>query len=112
GTRTKLLAQEPMAATPENVAKAIAALEQVHLVGALDLEAALDAAGTLLNGHEHAWLIHVGSGIPALGLRDDSELAKRLPAGVRYAGIGVGKRWGRAFMRAAAERSGGHYPQI
>jgi hypothetical protein len=112
GTRCKLLQSEPWKATSKNVAKALDQLEHVHLVGALDLETALAAAKPLLAGHEHAWLIHVGGGIPALGLRDDAELAKRLPAGVRYAGIGVGKRWGRAFMRAAAERSGGHYTQI
>src|SRR6185369_13626125 len=27
-------------------------------------------------------------------------------------GVGVGRRWGRSFMKAAAERSGGYFTQI
>ena len=34
------------------------------------------------------------------------------PTGIRYVGIGVGKRWARSFMKAAAERSGGYFTQI
>jgi tetratricopeptide (TPR) repeat protein len=39
-------------------------------------------------------------------------LAKRVPEGVRYVGVGVGKRWARGLMKAAAERSGGYFTQI
>ena len=39
-------------------------------------------------------------------------LVKHIPEGTRYVGIGVGRRWNRAFMKAAAERSGGHFTQI
>src|SRR5262249_52737259 len=40
------------------------------------------------------------------------ELVKRLPDGTRYVGVGVGKQWGRAFMKQAAERTGGYFTQI
>src|SRR5262249_45588570 len=30
----------------------------------------------------------------------------------RYVGVGVGKRWGRNFMKTAAERTGGYFTQI
>ena len=52
------------------------------------------------------------SGIPAMGQRDVGQLAKMLPASVRYVGVGVGKRWNRAFMKAAAERTNGVFTQI
>jgi Tfp pilus assembly protein PilF len=39
-------------------------------------------------------------------------LAKRIPDGVRYVGVGVGRRWGRDFMKQAAERTGGYFTQI
>jgi ferric-dicitrate binding protein FerR (iron transport regulator)/tetratricopeptide (TPR) repeat protein len=112
GTRQRLLSEKPMAATAENIKAAIDALGKVHLIGALDLESALEAAKPLFKDHDGSWLIHVGSGIPAMGLRGESELTKLLPSGVHYAGIGVGKRWDRSFMRDAAARTGGHYTQI
>src|SRR5262249_38724177 len=34
------------------------------------------------------------------------------PQGVHYAGIGVGKHWGRMLMRASAAWTGGNYTQI
>ncbi len=39
-------------------------------------------------------------------------LAKRVPTGARYVGVAVGKRWNRALMKTAAERSGGFFAQI
>ncbi len=75
-------------------------------VGATEPSAKLAAAPA------DVWLLHLGSGIPALGERRVDRLAGRIPEGVHYAGIGVGKRWSRAFMKAAAERTGGHYTQI
>ena len=30
----------------------------------------------------------------------------------RYVGVGVGKRWARSFMKAAADRTGGYFTQI
>src|SRR5262249_50749593 len=46
------------------------------------------------------------------GERREDVLAKRIPAGVHYVGIGVGKRWSRNFMKIAAERTGGYFTQI
>src|SRR5205085_157369 len=57
-------------------------------------------------------ILHVGGGIPAIGERDAGQLAKLLPESVPYVGVGVGKRWNRAFMKAAAERTNGLFTQI
>src|SRR5262249_61126309 len=57
-------------------------------------------------------LVHRGGGVPALGERREEGLAGRIPEGARYAGVGVGRRWTRALMKAAAERSGGLFTQI
>src|SRR5262249_17290709 len=58
------------------------------------------------------FLVHVGSGVAAMGERRPEELVKHLPEGTRYVGVGVGRRWARSFMKAAAEGSGGHFTQI
>jgi ferric-dicitrate binding protein FerR (iron transport regulator) len=100
------------AVTTENVQEAIALLERTHLIGALDLAAALTAAGLALEGAANGHIVHVGSGVTAMGERRTDELVRRLPAGVRYVGVGVGHRWNRAFMKAAAERTGGYFTQI
>ena len=42
-----------------------------------------------------------------MGERRTDELLKHLPPGTVYVGVGVGRRWNRAFMKAAAERTGG-----
>jgi Tfp pilus assembly protein PilF len=47
-----------------------------------------------------------------MGERRDDVLAKRLPEGVRYVGVGVGRRWNRNLMKMAAERTGGYFTQI
>src|SRR5206468_232652 len=57
-------------------------------------------------------LVHVGSGVAAMGERREDVLARRLPDGARYVGIGVGRRWARGFMKAAAERTGGYFTQV
>jgi hypothetical protein len=103
---------QPQAATPENVKAAMAFLEKVHLVGALDLRGALAAAEPFLKQGKNPHLVHVGSGIAALGERREDVLARRVPDGVRYVGVGVGKRWSRQLMKAAAERTGGYFTQI
>jgi predicted Zn-dependent protease len=112
GTRVRPFAPEPRPVTPENVAAALAFLDQTHLIGALDLGRALTEATPLLKMAQNPCLVHVGSGIAALGERREDVLVKRLPDGVRYVGVGVGKRWGRSFMKHAADRSGGYVTQI
>ncbi len=71
-------------------------------------------------GGEHAggdddresFLVHVGSGLPVLGQTSEKELVANIPQSVRYVGVGVGKKWSRHFMKAAASRTGGYFTQI
>lgn len=112
GTRTQAWTDEPRPVTPENARAAIEFLEQTHLVGALDLGRALSAAEPLLKAGTNPYLVHLGSGIPILGERREEVLARRIPANVHYAGVGVGKRWSRSFMKQAAELSDGYFTQI
>jgi ferric-dicitrate binding protein FerR (iron transport regulator)/tetratricopeptide (TPR) repeat protein len=112
GARVHSFDTQPRPATPENVAAAIAFLEKAHLVGALDLEKALTASEPLLASSDNPHLVHVGSGLAALGERRADLLARKVPAHMRYVGVGVGKRWGRDFMKLAAERTGGAFTQI
>jgi Ca-activated chloride channel homolog len=108
GTRTKT-AGGPENPSPESIGRAIAFLESSHLVGALDLGKALEA---IPNPGGEAYLVHVGSGFAALGIRDHEALVKRIAPGMAYVGIGVGKRWDRAFLKTAAERTGGYFTQV
>jgi hypothetical protein len=112
GTRVLPFADKPLPVTPENVRAALAFLEASHLIGALDLGRALAEAEPFLKAGRGAHLVHVGSGVAAMGERRDDVLAKRLPDGARYVGVGVGRRWNRNLMKQAAERSGGYFTQI
>jgi Ca-activated chloride channel family protein len=98
--------------TAENIRAALEFLEQTHLVGALDLGSALWAAAEHLRAARNPYLVHVGSGIPALGERRDDVLLRALPERARYVGIAVGQRGNRRFMQAAAERSAGYFARI
>src|SRR5262249_13800132 len=80
GTRVRPFAQEPVPATPDNVAAAVAFLEGSHLVGALDLGKALAEAAPLLRKGRNPVLVHVGSGVPALGERRQAQPAGPTPA--------------------------------
>ena len=113
GTGRTVYPQQGVAtATQAEVHRAIAFLDGVQLIGSLDLAAALEAAAPLLIRGSNAHLVHVGSGLPVLGDRDEAALLRRLPDGVRYVGVGVGKRWSRSFMKSAAAKTGGFYTQI
>jgi tetratricopeptide (TPR) repeat protein len=92
--------------------QAIEALQSAHLVGALDLQAGLEVAVKLAKDAKNPHVLHIGAGIPAMGERDAGTLARMLPESVRYVGVGVGKRWNRAFMKAAAERTSGLFTQV
>jgi tetratricopeptide (TPR) repeat protein len=112
GTRVHSFAPEPLFATPQNVQAAIEFLEGTHLIGALDLKRALATAQPFLKAGSNPYLVHVGSGIAAMGERREDVLARRIPEGARYVGVGVGKRWSRSFMKTAADRTGGYFTQI
>ena len=111
-TRVQAYQAKPQTATPANVKQAVRFLENVHLVGALDLGRAFDAARPLAEAAENPVLVHVGSGLPVLGLRNLDALVKRVPERAAYVGVGVGNRWSRALMKSAAARSGGYFTQI
>src|SRR5262249_54920509 len=71
GTRTRALSSKPEAVTPDKVAKALAFLESSHLIGALDLGKALTDAEPFLKAGREVYLVHVGSGIAAMGEKRD-----------------------------------------
>lgn len=112
GTRVHAFAANQQPATPENIAAAIEFLDKMHLIGALNLEQAIAAVGNYVQGADRPMLIHVGSGIPILGEREIGKLVETLSKDAPYVGVGVGKRWNRQFMRAAASRTGGYFTQI
>ena len=106
------VAAKPQAATPENTAAAVELLEQSHLIGALDLEQAFSAVTPLVEAAKNPVLVHVGTGIPVLGRREQDKLVGMISDRARYVGVGVGKRYNRRLMRQAASRSGGYVTQI
>ena len=111
-SKTQIQSDKAQPARPKNVEDALKLLQETHLVGALDLQQGLQAALKVAKETKNPHLLHIGTGIPAMGERDAGKLAALLPESVRYVGVGVGKRWNRAFMKAAAERTGGLFTQI
>jgi hypothetical protein len=111
-TRVRAGTPQAQPVTPENARSALAFLEKAHLIGALDLGQAFNEAGPYLKAAKQPHLVHVGSGIAAMGERRNDVLAGRIPEGTHYIGIGVGKRWNRALMKSAAERTAGYFTQI
>jgi Tfp pilus assembly protein PilF len=112
GSRIANLTPTPRTATPANVKAAVAELEKVHLIGGLDLAAGLKEAARALRQAKNPHLLHIGSGLPRLGERREEKLVALLPEKTRYLAIGVGKRWNRAFMKRAAEKTGGLFAQV
>jgi predicted Zn-dependent protease len=136
GTRVRAFSKTPLPVTAKNVQEAIEFLENSHLIGALDLGLALKEAVKLSGGGgppeepgegggvppprsagvlpllANSYLVYLGSGIAAMGEHRQDVLAKLIPDGVRYVGVGVGRRWDRSLMKAAAERTGGYFTQI
>jgi hypothetical protein len=111
-TRADLLTDDREPCAPDNVRAALERLEAQPLRGALDLGAALALAGEVALDAEAPVIVHLGTAIPVLGERAEPALVATLPEGAQYVGIGVGKRWNRAFMRAAASRTGGYLTSI
>lgn len=108
GTRTAVHSPTPQPTSPGNVLAAVQFLEGRHLIGALDLEKAFR---TMTHPGGDTTVVHVGTGIAVLGERRHDELIKALPKG-QYVGVGVGRRWDRAFMKRAAEATDGFFTQI
>jgi hypothetical protein len=99
-------------ATVDNVRNAIARLEDTQLLGALDLATTLSGLQPISAECNNPYLVHIGSGYSALGSQDQAQLVAALPEKAKYIGIGVGKRWNRAFMKQAAAKTGGYFTQI
>ena len=112
GTRIHRFTAQPLPVSTDNLAAAMKFLEQTHLIGALDLERALKAAGPWLTSGQNSHLVHIGGGVATLGEQRTDKLLALLPQGTRYVGIGVGKRVSPAFMKVAAEKTGGLFTQI
>ncbi len=104
--------KKPLKCSARNIAKATAYLDQIHLIGALDLQKALTRCGELCDSEKETVVVHTGSAIPVLGTQGQSELLKDIPDAASYVGVGVGKLWSRPFMKEAASRSGGYFTQI
>jgi tetratricopeptide (TPR) repeat protein len=112
GTHIHQFSDKPLLATEQNAHKALAYLDKAHLVGALNLEQALDDAAPLLAAADNPYLVHVGGGSAALGEQQPDKLIARIPQGTRYVGVAVGKRFSPAFMKAAAEKTSGFFTTI
>ncbi len=112
GTHVRTMSAELQPVTPETQAEAIGFLDRQHLIGALDLEAALAEASRLARDARNPHVVHVGSGVPVLGKTETADLVATLGDGATYVGVGVGKSWNRTFMKAAAGATGGYYTQI
>ncbi len=112
GTHVAAYQAKAVPAKPKNVRQAIAYLEQVHLVGALDLAQAFEATEPYVQAAQNPVLVHIGSATPVLGERDVAALVRKVPQPARYVGVGVGKRWSRNLMKTAAARTGGYFTQI
>ncbi len=109
----KVLTPRPIAVSAETVKTVTDALGKTHILGALDLEAALRSAGTLAAARPaNACIVYLGAARTVLGSRDLWKLAAQLDANVPFVGLAVGKRYNRDFLSLAARRSGGLYENI
>ncbi|MHC4874913.1 MAG: VIT domain-containing protein [Planctomycetota bacterium] len=112
-TRSKSFKARPVMCDAANIESALSFLDETPSLGALDVAAAFESAGRFCKGTKaENWIVHLGSGVGVVGRRDEQTLRSALPDNARYAGIGVGHRWNRSFMRDAASRTGGHFTQI
>jgi tetratricopeptide (TPR) repeat protein len=109
----KVLTPRPIAVSAETVKAVTDALGKTHILGALDLKAALRSAGTLAAARPgNACIVYLGAARTVLGSRDVWKLAGQLDANVPFVGVAVGKRYNRDFLSLAARRSGGLYENI
>lgn len=111
-TRSEEFRTSPVRCSRKNINRAVAWLEDRHLVGALDLEKALHRCRPFCRSADDTIFVHVGSATPVIGERDRKKLLGLLPPDIEYVGVGVGKRWSRSFMKSAAGETGGYFTQI
>ncbi|MEZ6128103.1 MAG: VIT domain-containing protein [Planctomycetaceae bacterium] len=111
-TEATAVSRKPLECTAKNITNALDTLEQTHLIGALDLQKAFQKCAEVAASDFETVLVHTGSAIPVLGEQDQQALIELLPDHASYVGVGIGRRWSRPFMKAAAGRSGGYVTQI
>ncbi len=111
GTHIHKFSEQPLRVTAENVENALAFLGKTHLIGALNLEQAIIEAEPYLAAGSNPHLVHVGGGVATLGEQRADRLISRIPR-TRYVGVAVGKRFSPAFMKTAAEKTGGFFTTI
>ena len=112
GTRIHKFSEKPLPVTRDNVESALSFLEKTHLIGALNLEQALIESAPYLQAGENPHLVHVGGGIATLGEQRSDKLIALIPRSAHFVGVAVGKRFSPAFLKVAAEKSGGFFTQI
>lgn len=111
-TRVKQWKNQLQSVSNDNINEAMRFLENAHLIGALDVKQALSKANEIAQDFQNPYLLHVGGGTAAMGERDVADLVKVISDKTRYVGVGVGHRWNRSLMKAAAEKTGGYFTQI
>jgi hypothetical protein len=112
-TKATIFEEQSVPCSAVNIANAMEFLERTHLIGALNLEQALQkSAEFIADGNVKNMLIHTGAALPMLGEHRQSELLKQMPKNTAYVGVGVGKRWSQQFMKQAAGKTGGYFTQI
>jgi len=87
-------------------------LENVHLIGALDLGQAFAKVAFLTKNPKESFIVHLGGGRPSMGTRRTEDLVKLLPENVPYIGVGIGREVNSELMQAAAKRNGGGFAVI
>lgn len=112
GTQAEAFRDQPVDCSLDNVEAALKFLNEVAPIGALDLGQALQTVQQHSRTQRETWFVHLGTGIPVLGERDQTTLSRLVPAGTRYVGVAVGKRWSKSFMETVASHTGGHVTQI
>lgn len=90
----------------------LAKLENLHLIGGLDLERAFEEAADLCRASGDKVIVHLGAGRATLGEREVAQLVQKLPSRVPYLGVGTGRGVNADLMQAAAERSGGLFSTV
>jgi hypothetical protein len=110
--RAKLLTPKPLVAQKQTATTVGQALGKTHLLGALDLEAALKLATKVAEGHRNACIVYLGSGQPVLGERSRWKLLDTLNPRTRFIGVAVGKRYNGEFFALAARRTNGLHVQV
>ena len=94
-----------------NIAGVSNFLNRLPRLGALNVEKGFAEAARLATSVENPVIVHLGSGIPILGERNTVALLNELPD-CPYVGVGIGSRWNRPLMKAAAGKTGGYFTQM